>query len=165
MQVIFHPRCGLNFREKVSKAFNFCVYCLMLFAYGVVSVQSASAQVGQDAAREIPLNQIIEIKLPENSAAVLLGNPEIADILSQGRATVVISGKRIGQTNLLVKDRDQNIIRNIAIAVSAANTRNITIFRGAERTDFACSQSCEMLKTESKDNQASLVSKQGDAKK
>lgn len=147
MQVILPTEQRFNQRYMRSMYFNLCVYFFVTLAAGSVFSYPASAQAEQGLQRDIPLNQIVEIKLPENAATVLLGNPDIADILSQGRSSVVIGGKRIGLTNLLVKDRDQTVIRNIEISVSPSNIRTITIFRGAERTDFSCGESCEIQRS------------------
>lgn len=165
MQVIFISRPPPYDFDRHKIIFYLCVYFCAVLTIFLAVTSFALANGGQTASQTVPLNQIIEIKLPENSATVLLGNPEIADILSQGPSSVVIGGKRVGETNLLVKDRDQNMILNIELTVGAANRRNITIFIGSSRSDFVCEQSCYVLKSDHpQDNQSTLLLKQDGVK-
>jgi hypothetical protein len=109
----------------------------------IFSVQQAAATEKWDR-RDIVLNQAYEISLPENAASVLLGNADIADIISQTSESVVISGKRVGQTNLLVRDRAQKLIGNIGLNIKAAETTIITLYRGTTRADYNCNNACAM---------------------
>lgn len=127
-----------------TKYYNQCDQFIFLFILNAILIPPAMADA-LAGRQDLIINQAFEIVLPEHAASVLLGNTDIADIISQTGDAVIVSGKRIGQTNLMVRDRTQKLIGNIMLIVKAPDTGNITVYRGAARAEYSCNNHCTIL--------------------
>lgn len=142
MQVFLNRLATLNFRLNKFFILNYCV----LFCLGLFVLLSNSREADADPSQrqfEIVLHQSVEIAIPHNVSAVVLANPEIADILLQSAASLVVSGKKVGITNLLLRDREQRTIADIELHIVPSEARAISVFNGSNRTDYSCLGSCQ----------------------
>ncbi len=88
------------------------------------------------------LSKATDIVLPSGAASVVIGNPEIADILVQTGTSLTISGKRVGQTNMLVRDQENRLLVDLQLDVVPPDTASLTVYRGADKTDYDCRPLC-----------------------
>lgn len=65
----------------------------------------------------VPLNKSQVLKVEKPFAQVLVGNPEIADILPLTDRSVYVLGKKMGSTSLTVYDRAKNLIAVVDLVV------------------------------------------------
>lgn len=72
------------------------------------------SQLGQ---LTISLNKTESIDLPEDVRDVIVGNPEIADVVVQAERQVFVMGKTVGDTNVFLVGAHNKLIRNINISV------------------------------------------------
>jgi len=104
--------------------------------------------VGASAATENTINVVVDqaklIKLPENVATIVVGNPLIADVSLQAGGTVVVTGKGYGATNVIAVDRSGTVLIDRVIQVEGpADNSLVTVYRGLNRESYSCAPSCE----------------------
>lgn len=92
----------------------------------------------------INVDQARVIRLPEQVATVVIGNPLIADATLQAGGIVVLTGKGFGATNMLALDRSGRTIMNTTLQVlGPADSDLVVVYRGTERESYSCSPDCE----------------------
>jgi len=117
---------------------------ISLCAWTIIS----AALLGFSAARAdtiaVSVDQAQIIKLPEQVATVVIGNPLIADAALQSGGVLVITGKGYGTTNLLALDRKGAVLIDNTVQVLGASSSNlVVVYRGAERETYSCAPNCE----------------------
>jgi pilus assembly protein CpaC len=65
----------------------------------------------------LPLNKTIGIDLDKDIRDVIIGNPDIADIVVRSQKQIYLIGKKTGDTNVFLTDASGNMIRKIDIVV------------------------------------------------
>lgn len=58
------------------------------------------------------------MKLPDNVATIVIGNPLIADATLQGGGVLVLTGKGFGSTNMLALNRSGKIVLDTTVQVT-----------------------------------------------
>jgi Flp pilus assembly secretin CpaC len=94
----------------------------------------------------VALDQAVRLTLPAPAMDVIVGNPAIADVTVADRWHIVVTGKAYGVTNLVVADGSGRTILERQVVVSAPDQDRVSVFRGPEVDNFACSPNCERLK-------------------
>ncbi|MEP2705796.1 MAG: pilus assembly protein N-terminal domain-containing protein [Roseibium sp.] len=82
-------------------------------------------------------------QIEDGAAAVIVGNPFIADVSMFDKNTVVITGKSYGTTNLVILDSNNKPIVDEVITVRASDNDIVSIYRKSSRTTFSCHPNCE----------------------
>ena len=88
-------------------------------AVSTVSTGGASNPVAR-VKREtvsVVMDQALVVRAPEKIRTMILGNPAIADISSEGKGMLVITGKSYGSTNLVLIDEDGRVAGETLIQV------------------------------------------------
>ena len=107
---------------------------LTILLAGAASAETVSVSV--DEARIM--------KLPDNVATIVIGNPLIADATLQGGGVLVLTGKGFGSTNLLALNRSGKIILDTTVQVTGpASTDLVVVYKGVERESYSCAPECE----------------------
>ncbi|HVJ40084.1 MAG TPA: pilus assembly protein N-terminal domain-containing protein [Dongiaceae bacterium] len=65
----------------------------------------------------LPLNKTQGIELDRDIRDVIIGNPDIADIVIRSQKQIFLIGKRTGDTNIFFTDADGNLVRKIDLVV------------------------------------------------
>src|SRR5260221_1301092 len=65
----------------------------------------------------LPLNKTVGIDLEKDIRDVIIGNPDIADVVVRSQKQIYLIGKKTGDTNVFFTDVNGNMIRNIDIVV------------------------------------------------
>ena len=144
MQVILCSAGFYNHRYILFRSFNHRLKLLYTTALIAISVSQAHAGILTEH-QDVIINQAYVIELPNHAATVLIGNSDVADVMSQTGDTVIITGKRIGQTNLLIRDRAQNLVGIVHLNVRAADLGAITVYRGTTRAEYSCLDHCAVI--------------------
>ena len=85
------------------------------------------------------------LSFPQPARTVIIGNPSIVDGTLNNETTIVLTGKAVGTTNMIVLGEAQDEIANVTITVTA-NTRQLTtIHHGVVQQTYSCSGSCRPL--------------------
>jgi Flp pilus assembly secretin CpaC len=90
----------------------------------------------------IDLNHTLPVPTLADAAAVVVGNPAIADATVFDLRTVLLTARGPGITNLLVLDAKGKTVMNATVEVSTGPYQMIHMQRGAEATQLACNPAC-----------------------
>jgi len=109
----------------------------------LVFALQAGAVSAQDGPVMVTVDRAKIFRIDDGAAAVIVGNPFIADVAMFDQNTVVITGKSYGTTNLVILDRDNNPIVDETITVRASNDDVVQVYRKASRATLSCNPVCE----------------------
>ncbi|MDR3494273.1 MAG: pilus assembly protein N-terminal domain-containing protein [Ancalomicrobiaceae bacterium] len=82
------------------------------------------------------------MRLPAPAGTVIIGNPGIADASVQDRLTLVLTGKSVGLTNLVVLDAKGNPIADEVLSVSKSEEGLVTVQKATSRFSYYCTPHC-----------------------
>lgn len=102
---------------------------------------------------KVTLNQVTLVKLNDQIADALVGNPAIADITIQTGKTFVITGKSYGSTNVILLNKKGDTIFNKTISVDDQQDEIVRLHRGKARISYTCSPNCQPTPTLGDDNE------------
>jgi Flp pilus assembly secretin CpaC len=85
------------------------------------------------------------VRLSEPAAAVIVGNPVIADVTPHDAGLFLITGKNFGATNVIALDEDGRQIYEADINVVGSPQGRLTVHRGLGRESYACHGGCERV--------------------
>lgn len=106
---------------------------------------TAPAQAGNyDGAYTVELNKTEIVRLSEPASAVIVGNPQIADVSVHSSDTVFVVGRGYGQTNLIVMNANGQTIMNADIQVTGSSAPgNVRLYSGNGRQTYNCAPYCQ----------------------
>jgi Flp pilus assembly secretin CpaC len=90
----------------------------------------------------VPVDQVRKLPFAGQASTVTPGNSEIADVFVVDDHTILVQGKRIGMTNLVVTDRAGHVLYNDRVIVSGGDVNAVMISRGGKITAYACEPYC-----------------------
>jgi hypothetical protein len=93
----------------------------------------------------VPLNQSVLVSLSAPAHNVFLGNPSVADVAMSDQRHVVLTGKALGVTNLIVTDERGRTIFDRQLVVSASAGDRVSLINGGNVVSYACAPSCEQV--------------------
>ena len=109
---------------------------VMLAAVLAGAAQAETVTVSVDEARIM--------KLPDNVATIVIGNPLIADATLQSGGVLVLTGKGFGSTNMLALNRSGKIVLDTTVQVTGpTNADLVVVYKGIERESYSCAPECE----------------------
>jgi Pilus formation protein N terminal region len=112
---------------------------LALCAVAAIAPKAAPA-----ADLTIDVDQAMLIKLPENIATIVVGNPLIADASLQTGGIAVVTGKGYGLTNFIALDRGGAVLLEKTVEVRGTDGNNlVSVYYGMARATFSCAPYCE----------------------
>ena len=112
---------------------------LAFAALTVLSAAPASA-----ASLSVPLDRSVKLSVPGAAASVVVGNPSVADVTVVDTHTLFVSGRGFGATDIVVLDANGRVLISTDVSVSPPNAGHVAVYRGAARTDLACSPGCQV---------------------
>lgn len=103
----------------------------------------ASAQVyGEPSYVRISRYRSKVVRIPRPADTVVVGDPNIADVVLQDSTTLVLTGKTLGETNLIILDEAGDPIVDETIVVGLPDTTTVSVYRPLGRSNFRCSPDC-----------------------
>jgi hypothetical protein len=104
--------------------------------------QRLSVELGR-ADREIVLQPGISdiLQLPRPARTIIIGNPAIADATLNGDTAVVLTGQKVGQTNLIILDASGMEVTRTALRVGPQESK-VVIRHGTARQSYTCNPTC-----------------------
>ena len=67
---------------------------------------------------ELPLNKTRPIELERAVRDVIIGNPEIADVVVRAPGQIYLIGRSVGETNVFLVDANGNLVRKLDVVVN-----------------------------------------------
>jgi len=115
-----------------------------ILALGVVSLLPAIAHAGTGGHYSVELNKTEVVYLPANAGAVVVGNPQIADVSVHSANTIFVVGRGYGETNLVVLDSAGQKIMDADIqVVNNLPAHGVRVYNGADRSTYSCAPYCQ----------------------
>ena len=113
---------------------------LALFALVLASTAPAAAQ-----SYTVPMDQAGLLRLPEDAAAIVVGNPAIADATMFDARTVFISGRAYGQTNIIALNAEGRVIYANDVSVTHSTREHVQVFHNQAQESFVCNPVCRRV--------------------
>jgi hypothetical protein len=101
----------------------------------------------------VPIDHAVRITLPAPAGDVVIGNPAIADVTVADDHHLLVIGKAMGATNLIVTASNGRPMMSREIVVSGPEINRISLITGTDTQTYACAPGCVKL-----DDQASGAS-------
>lgn len=124
--------------------------CLASAIVGCPSLKAEEIEITQsksEKAMKVTLNQVTLVKLNDQIADALIGNPAIADITIQTGKSFIITGKSYGRTNIILLNKKGETVFNKTIAVDDQQEKIIRLQKGGARVSYTCSPNCQPTPT------------------
>lgn len=139
---------------RITAIFSILVLSAALPAIAVASPSMAGTPDGtivmphviQQSDFTVSLNKTEIVQLPQPAAAIVVGNPKIADVSVHSNNTIFIVGRGYGDTNIIILDSAGQTVMNANIKVVGASTHNnVRVFNGGAtmRSTYNCSPYCQ----------------------
>jgi len=114
-------------------------------ALGVIALTPVIAQAGTaDGHYSVELNKTEVVYLPATAGAVVIGNPEIADVSIHSADTIFVVGRGYGETNLVVLNTAGQKIMDADIqVVNNLPAHGVRIYNGSDRETYSCAPYCQ----------------------
>jgi len=115
---------------------------LALLATTLTSTQAIS-QVG-GSHYNVELNKTKIVRLPQAASAVLVGNPDIADVSVHSVNTLFVVGRGYGETNLIVLGANgQEIMDANLTVVNTLSNNGVRLYNAKQRETYSCLPFCQ----------------------
>ena len=111
-----------------------------------IALLGANAAWARDV-MEITLHKtsVLQFEVPMNS--IIIGKGEIADVAMESPQLLLVTGKSVGETNLIVLDKQGRQIASFDLIVAPETDRHVTIHRAANIVaTYSCLPRCTVLK-------------------
>lgn len=92
---------------------------------------------------KMDVSAVMRLTVPANT--VVVGNPGIADVTIHDRQTLIITGRIVGATNLVVLDGKGQVIAEETIHVQRVQAGYVTVQRGPNRFTYGCTPHCSPM--------------------
>lgn len=126
----------------VQRFRNVVLYSLGMFT-GTMLAAGAFGPAGATESISVQLDQAKLVRLPNQVATIVVGNPLIADVSLQPGGIMVVTGKGFGSTNVIIMDRGGSILSEQSVQVQGASDKMVTIHRGIEQETYSCAPVCQ----------------------
>lgn len=91
----------------------------------------------------VTLDRAKIVRFTEPAAAVIVGNPLIANASVYDDSMLIITGKSYGTTNLIVLDASGEEISDTLVTVRSADDTLVTMHKGTTRQSYDCAPTCQ----------------------
>ncbi len=101
-------------------------------------VSLAAAPAAAQSVR-VAVDQTGLVRLPQEAATIVVGNPAIADAMLYDARTLFLSGRVFGQTNLIALNADGQVIYAADVSVVMSDRNHVQVIRN-QVSDITISQ-------------------------
>lgn len=90
----------------------------------------------------VPLDRARIFKVTPGVQTMIIGNPLVADVtMLKGNASMIITGRSFGSTNMISLDSSGNTIDETMIKVTG-NDASLVVLRGGVQESYSCTPRC-----------------------
>ena len=108
-------------------------------AFSLIAGAALAAVVGGFS---VELGRSKRIILQGPAATVSIADPAVADVAMLDARSVVVVGKAVGVTDIIVSDHSGRLLMNTRVAVVPLDAEHLTVIRGATPSDYVCVARC-----------------------
>lgn len=137
----------LSARAIRSHLLSACLGATVLAAAATFHPASAIENVGLFDDFLVQYDQVELMRLDEDVADIIVGNPSIADVTIQSGRLLIVTGKTFGVTNLIALNNAGQVIINRRLVVRADDQKVVHLNRGALRETYNCAPKCQSILT------------------
>ncbi len=80
-----------------------------------------------------------------SARTIIIGNPGIIDGTLNDDRTIVLTGKAIGTTNMIILGEGGDEIANLAVNVAGNRSQVTSVYQGSEQQVFSCTGPCQLV--------------------
>ncbi|MEO1038383.1 MAG: pilus assembly protein N-terminal domain-containing protein [Pseudomonadota bacterium] len=113
-----------------------------ILAAALAAIAGAGA-LAHDRTHTVTADQASLLRLPGDAAAIVIGNPSIADATLYDARTIFVTGKLFGRTNIIALDGSGRVIHTADVVVTKSDRNSLTVFRNTEQRSFDCAPRCQ----------------------
>ena len=95
----------------------------------------------------VEIGKAILVQLSATPKVVMLGNPNIADVVIESNGLLFVLGKELGETNLIILNDKGEVLVSSPVIVALGKKRHITIDRGQKIFTLSCNPRCVPIVT------------------
>ena len=114
----------------------------------LAAVLACIASIGAASAKD-PIRVVMDrakvMRISSPADTVIVGNPAIADAAMHDRQTLIITGRMVGVTNLVILDAKGQPIADEVINVEKIQDGLVTVQRNAARYSYNCTPHCNAM--------------------
>jgi Flp pilus assembly secretin CpaC len=111
-----------------------------------LTAMPSAGQAEEPTSIAVKIDEARLVRLGEDAAQIIVGNPSIADVAAQGSRLLVVTGKSYGSTNLIALDAARTIL-SARLGVAPNDDQLVTIYRGTLRQSLHCAPDCQHVLT------------------
>jgi Flp pilus assembly secretin CpaC len=93
----------------------------------------------------VPADHAGLIRLPDEAAALIIGNPEIADATLFDTKTILVTGKVFGRTNIIALNASGQIIYTADLTVTQNDRAMVQVFHNINQSSLICDPVCQTM--------------------
>ncbi|MDV6332069.1 pilus assembly protein N-terminal domain-containing protein [Asticcacaulis sp. 201] len=114
--------------------------CILAASIACAAALTGTAEAGQRLT--VAKNHTMRVTLNGSAGAVIVANPDIADVQVIDSRTIYIVGKGFGNSAVTVTGRDGRTLFDGEIIVNAAQKGAINVYKGLKSSLTVCSNVC-----------------------
>jgi hypothetical protein len=116
-----------------------------ILSLGALALTPFMAHAGTiDRHFSVELNKTEVVYLPSNAGAVVIGNPDIADVSIHSANTIFVVGRGYGETNLVILNASGDKIMDADIqVVNNLPSHGVRLYNGKQRETYSCVPYCQ----------------------
>lgn len=119
---------------------------LKIAAIAALAFAVPAAALSAAAVLSVNVDEGTRVMLSRPARDIVVANPGIADVTLLDARNVVVLGKAVGSTSLLIIDATGRTIMDRQVIVSTPDEGRMSFYRGARGLqDFACSPRCAQV--------------------
>ncbi|GGH07597.1 hypothetical protein GCM10007420_25400 [Glycocaulis albus] len=118
---------------------------VQLFLAGLLALACTAVAQGQSRGFEVPADHAALIRLPGDAAAIIIGNPNIADATLYDARTIFVTGRVYGRTNMIALDDNGRVLYTSDLVVTQSGRGTVQVFRNTERHSYVCAPECQSV--------------------
>ncbi|RFC64980.1 pilus assembly protein CpaC [Fulvimarina endophytica] len=115
-------------------------FALLAACLGALGTSGALAS---DPLLSVEVDHAKILEIDRGAGTVIIGNPAIVDVEVLSGSRLVLTGKSYGITNVIVLDRNNEVLMDEQVAVHTFEDNTVRIYRQAQRQTYACAPKCE----------------------
>ena len=100
------------------------------------------AASAQSRSLDVEIDRVQRIQLRGAASSVIVANPDVADVTVVDAATLFITGRGFGSTELVVVDAIGRTLFQTVVNVTSPAEGHVRVWRGGQSVDMACGASC-----------------------
>jgi Flp pilus assembly secretin CpaC len=85
------------------------------------------------------------LSFSEPARTIIIGNPGIVDGTLNDESTLVLTGKTVGVTNMIVLGEAGRELASVRVQVIANSSQATTIYNGAAQQVYSCVDTCRLV--------------------